>query len=167
MSKSHHKQAFNERINKQISRLKNNFDNNKVNRKLLVKYTLNDRDVSAMNDSEFLDYASFLLDQQDVHKTEKAREAYNIAKNFKKIRTFKDFLKAISAILVVLLMIAIAVLFVTAIIYLMVYFRKDKIKSVIDFVLFGTALAFVTIFIVFLFLFLKMSGTVKKIMTLM
>lgn len=139
----------------------------KIKKKVLAKYTNNDRDVRKLPDDEFMNYSAFLIQQKDVHSTEKARDAYDTTKNFKKVKTFKDVLKVISVVLVVLLVFALILLLVFAIIYLFVYMKKDKIKMVIDFYMFGTALSFVAIFFVFLYLFLKMSGTIKKIISLL
>lgn len=140
---------------------------NKLNKKLLAKYTNNDRDVRKLPDDEFMNYSAFLVQQRDVHSTEKARDAYDTTKNFKKVKTLKDVLKVISVVLVVLLVVALILLLIFAIIYLFVYMKKDKVKMVIDFYMLGTALSFVAIFIVFLYLFLKMSGTIKKIISLL
>lgn len=139
----------------------------KLKKKLLAKYTNNDRDVRKLPDDEFMNYSSFLIQQRDVHSTEKARDAYDTTKNFRKIKTFKDFLKVISVVLVVMLVIAVVLLLIFAIIYLFVYMKKDKVKMVIDFYMLGTALSFIAIFFVFLYLFLKMSGTIKKIISLL
>ena len=139
----------------------------KINKTILAKYTNNDRDVRKLPDDEFMNYASFLVQQRDVHSTEKARDAYDTAKNFKKIKNFKDILKVISVVLIVLLVIALILLLIFAIIYLFVYMKKDKVKMVIDFYMLATALSFVAIFFVFLYLFLKMSETIKKIISLL
>ena len=138
-----------------------------LKKKLLAKYTNNDRDIRKLSDDEFMNYSLFLTQQRDVHSTEKARDAYDTTKNFKKIKTFKDVLKVISVVLVVMLVIALVLLLIFAIIYLFVYMKKDKVKMVIDFYMLGTALSFVAIFFVFLYLFLKMSGTIKKIISLL
>jgi ABC-type sugar transport system permease subunit len=151
-----------------INDLRDDIDKpDKLKKKLLAKYTNNDRDIRKLRDDEFMDYAAFLVQQRDVHSTEKARDAYDTTKNFKKIKTFKDALKVISVVLVVMLVIAIILLLVFAIIYLFVYMKKDKVKMVIDFYMLGVALSFVAIFLVFLYLFLKMSGTIKKIISLL
>lgn len=140
---------------------------NILKKRLLAKYTNNDRDVRKLPDDEFMNYSAFLIQQRDVHSTEKARDAYDTTKNFRKIKTLKDVMKVISVVLIVLLVIALILLLVFAIIYLFVYMKKDKIKMVIDFYMLGTALSFVAIFFVFLYLFLKMSGTIKKIISLL
>lgn len=148
--------------------LTNDIDKPKqLKKKLLAKYTHNDRDVRKLPDHEFMNYSAFLIQQQDVHSTEKARDAYDTTKNFRKIKTFKAVLKVISVVLVVMLVIAVILLLIFAIIYLFVYMKKDKVKSVIDFYMFGVALSFIAIFFVFLYLFLKMSGTIKKIISLL
>lgn len=138
-----------------------------LKKKILAKYTNNDRDVRKLSDEEFMNYSAFLVLQKDVHSTEKARDAYDTTKNYKKIKTFKQVLKVISVVLVVLLAFAVGALLVFAIIYLFVYMRKDKVKMIIDFYMLGTALSFIAIFLVFLYLFLKMSGTIKKIISLL
>jgi hypothetical protein len=139
----------------------------KINRSGFAKYTNRDRDVRSMNDEDFLNYSSFLLHQTDVHSTEKAREAYDTTKNYKKIETFNQFMKAISTILFVLLIIALCILTLFAFIYLIAYFRTDKVKRVIDFMMLGTAVSLVIVFIIFVYLFMTMSGTMKKIITLL
>lgn len=157
-------------INKSKNNLMEYFDIDKptqLKKKLLAKYTSNDRDVRKLSDEEFMNYSAFLTQQKDVHSTEKARDAYDTTKNIKKVKTFKQVLKVISVVLVVLLVIAVIALFVFAIIYLFVYMKKDKVKRIIDFYMFGTALSFVAIFVVFLYLFLKMSATIKKIISLL
>jgi hypothetical protein len=139
----------------------------KLNRRELAKYTSKDRDVKSMNDDEFLNYTSFLVKQQDVHSSEKARDAYDTTKNYKNIKTFKQFMKAISTILIVLLIFALVVLLIFAIVYLIIYFRRDRVKMVIDFIMLGSALCFIGIFLLYLYLFMKMTGTIKKIMSLL
>lgn len=138
-----------------------------IDRKTLAQYTSKDRDVRSMTDVDFLDYAFFLKKQTDVHSTEKAREAYDTTKNYKKIRTFKQFVKSIATILVVLLVFAFVALTIFAFIYLFVYFKTDPIKSVMDFFLLWTAFCFVVVFVLYLYLFAKMSSTIKKIISLL
>lgn len=133
----------------------------------LAKYTNKDRDVRKLSDEEFMNYSAFLIQQRDVHSTEKARDAYDTTKNFKKVKTFKQVLKVISVVLIVLLVFAVVALLIFAIIYLFVYMKKDKVKMLIDFYMLGTALSFIAIFLVFLYLFLKMSTTIKKIISLL
>ena len=141
--------------------------NNVVDRKALAQYTSKDRDVRSMTDGDFLNYAFFLKKQMDVHSTEKAREAYDTTKNYKKIRSFKQFVKSIATILVVLLVFAFIALTVFAFVYLFVYFKTDPIKSVMDFFLLWTAICFLLVFILYLYLFVKMSSTIKKIISLL
>jgi hypothetical protein len=142
-------------------------DETQIQKASLAKYTNKDRDVRKLSDEEFMNYSAFLIQQRDVHSTEKARDAYDTAKNFKKVKTFKQVLKVISVVLVVLLAFAVLALLIFAIIYLFVYMKKDKVKMLIDFYMFGTALSFIAIFLVFLYLFLKMSTTIKKIISLL
>lgn len=141
--------------------------NNVVDRKALAQYTSKDRDVRSMTDGDFLNYAFFLKKQMDVHSTEKAREAYDTTKNYKKIRSFKQFVKSIATILVVLLVFAFIALTIFAFVYLFVYFKTDPIKSVMDFFLLWTAICFLLVFILYLYLFVKMSSTIKKIISLL
>ncbi len=138
-----------------------------VNRKGLAKYTSKDRDIRSMTDEDFLNYSAFLQNQYDVHSTEKAREAYDTTKNYRQIKTFKQVVKAIATILVVLLVFALVAITIFALVYLFVYFKKDPIKSVMDFFLLWTALCIVFIFALYLWLFVKMSATIKKIISLL
>ncbi len=138
-----------------------------LKKRLLAKYTNNDRDIRKLSDDEFMNYSLFLTQQTDVHSTEKARDAYDTTKNFRKVKTLKQVMKVISVVLVVLLVFAVIALLLFAIIYLFVYMKKDKVKRIIDFYMLGTALSFVGIFMVFLYLFLKMSATIKKIISLL
>jgi hypothetical protein len=138
-----------------------------VNRRALAQYTSKDRDVRSMTDEDFLNYSAFLMKQMDVHSTEKAREAYDTTRNFRQIRTFKQFVKSIATILVVLLIFALIALTIFAFVYLFMYFKTDPVKSVMDFFLLWTALLFVLVFILYVYLFVKMSSTIKKIITLL
>lgn len=138
-----------------------------VNRRALAQYTSKDRDVRSMTDEDFLNYSSFLMKQMDVHSTEKAREAYDTTRNFKQIKTFRQFVKSIATILVVLLIFALIALTIFAFVYLFMYFKTDPVKSVMDFFLLWTALLFVLIFILYVYLFVKMSSTIKKIISLL
>lgn len=138
-----------------------------VSRKALAKYTSKDRDVRSMTDEDFLDYSAFLMKQIDVHSTEKAREAYDTTRNFKQIRTFKQFIKSIATILIVLLIFALIALTIFAFVYLFIYFKTDPVKSVMDFFLLWTALLFVVVFVLYVYLFVKMSSTIKKIISLL
>lgn len=142
-------------------------NNTQLNKTMLAKYTNKDRDVQKLSDEEFMNYSAFLIQQRDVHSTEKARDAYDTTKNFKKVKTFKQVLKVISVVMIVLLVFAVVALMIFAIIYLFVYMKKDKVKMLIDFYMLGTALSFIAIFLVFLYLFLKMSSTIKKIISLL
>jgi hypothetical protein len=142
-------------------------DNSQLKKKILAKYTNNDRDVKKLSDEEFMNYSTFLIQQRDVHSTEKARDAYDTTKNFKKVKTLKQVMKVISVVLIVLLVFAVIALLIFAIIYLFVYMKKDKVKMLIDLYMLGTALSFIAIFLVFLYLFLKMSTTIKKIISLL
>lgn len=138
-----------------------------VGRKALAKYTSKDRDVRSMTDEDFLDYSAFLMKQMDVHSTEKAREAYDTTRNFRQIRTFKQFVKSVATILVVLLIFALLALTIFAFVYLFMYFKSDPVKSVMDFFLLWTALLFVVVFVSYVYLFVKMSSTIKKIISLL
>jgi cobalamin biosynthesis Mg chelatase CobN len=133
----------------------------------LAKFTSRHREVKNMSDDEFLNYSVFLMNQQDVNATAKGREALETTKNAKSARTIKQIMTIIGTVLVVFLVVALFALLLFAIIYLMIYFKKDKLKRVIDFIMLGSALSFVFIFVVFLILFFKMSETIKKIMTLL
>lgn len=133
----------------------------------LAKHTSRHREVKNMSDDEFLNYSVFLMNQQDVNATAKGREALDTTRNAKSARTIKQIMTIIGTVFVVFLVIALFALLLFAIIYLMIYFKKDKLKRVIDFIMLGSALSFVFIFVVFLILFFKMSETIKKIMTLL
>lgn len=138
-----------------------------LDRKALAQYTNKDRDVRSMADDDFLNYSTFLAQQYDVHSTEKARQAFETTKNFRKIKTFRHFIKAIATILVVLLILALIGLALFAIIYFFVYYKSDPVKSIMDFYMLWTALCFVFIFILYFYLFAKMTTTIKKIMSLL
>lgn len=133
----------------------------------IAKYTHKNRDVRSMSAQDALDYATFIINQQDVHATEKARDNVKTIKNFKKIKSFSEFMKWLAAALIMFALLSVLCLVIAAIVYLLVYFKKDKLKRVVNFMMLGTALAFVGILAVYLLLFLKMAATIKKIMLLM
>lgn len=135
--------------------------------KRLAKYTHKHRDVRSMSASEALDYSEFLLNQYDVHATQQATDTFEIAKDYKKIKTLKDVMKSLTAYLITLLFLALVALLIAAFFYLYIYLKKDQLKSVVNFIMLGSALSFVLVFVVYVVLFMNMSGTVKKIMNLM
>lgn len=133
----------------------------------IAKYTHKNRDVKTMSAQESLDYSAFLFNQQDVHATEKAREAYETTKNIKQVRTLKQAVKVISTVMVGALLIAMVALAMFAVIYLFVYLKKDKLKSFVNIMMLGSAVAFILIFAVYVMLFSKILETIKKIMFLL
>lgn len=136
-------------------------------RKSLAQYTYNDREIRTMNESEFLDFAAFLEQQQDVHATESGKKALHTTRNAHRVRTFSQALLVLKTVLLICMMLALFVIFLFAVGYLVLYFKSDTVKRVIDFVLLIKALAFVCIFLVFFLMFYNMSRLTKEISRLL
>lgn len=136
-------------------------------RKSLAQYTYNDREIRIMNDNEFLDFAAFLEQQQDVHATESQKKALQTTRNVHRVRTVSQAMLVIKTVLLICMFLALFVIFLFAMGYFFMYFKSDTVKRVIDFVLLIKALAFVCIFLVFFFMFYNMSRLTKEIVRLL
>lgn len=136
-------------------------------RKSLAQYTYNDREVRTMNDYEFLDYVAFLQQQQDVHVTESGKKALQTTRNVHRVRTVSQAMLVIKTVMLTCIVLALFVIFLFAVGYLIMYFKSDTVKRVIDFVLLVKALAFVCIFLVFFLMFYNMSRLTKEIIRLL
>jgi uncharacterized glyoxalase superfamily metalloenzyme YdcJ len=137
-----------------------------LNRSMLSEYTSGHREMRQMDDAEFLNYATWLLCQQDVYATEDIKDAIEKTKNAKDIKTYSDFVKISKTVMTTLLLAAI--LFIMLVIPLYAYwFKKDIVKRVINYHLFPLIFYLVVMFGFYVFLYLNMNSLVKKIMTLL
>lgn len=132
-----------------------------------AQYTSKERDVAMMTDPEFLNYSAFLLNQPDVNINQKATNTIQVVKGVKRVKSFQQFSSLVRLACLVLLALAFIGLLAFALIYFFVYFQKDRVKRVMDFVILGWAVAFASVIAVFFALFWKMSDLVKKIVALM
>jgi uncharacterized membrane protein len=137
-----------------------------LNRKLFSQYTYGQREIQQMDDAQFLDYANFILRQQDVNATEDIKDAIETTKKAKDIKTYSEFVKVSNTVMTTLLVGAIVFLCVVIPVYAYV-FRKDIVKSTINFQLFPLTFYLVVLFGFYFFLYLNMNTLVKKIMTLL
>lgn len=136
-------------------------------RATFAQYTSSDREVALMTDPEFLNYTTFLANQPDVNINKRVTNTIAVVKGVRGVRNVKQFSSLITMVSMILLALAFVGLFAVALIYFVVYFRKDQVKRMMDLVIFGWALAFVCLIAVFYALFWKMSDLVKKIVALM
>jgi len=136
-------------------------------RKSLAQYTYNDREIRTMNDNEFLDFAAFLAQQQDVHVSESGKKALETTRNVHRVRTVSQAMLVIKTVMLTFMVLALCVIFLFAVGYFIMYFKSDTVKRVIDFVLLIKALAFVCIFLVFFVMFYNMSRLTKEIIRLL
>lgn len=137
-----------------------------LNRNMLLGYTSDHREMTQMDDAEFLNYASWLLRQQDVNATEDIKDAIETTKNAKDMKTYSDFVKISKTVMTTLLVGAI--LFIGLVIPLYAYvFKKDIVKRAINYHLFPLIFYLVAMFGFYVFLYLNMNSLVKKIMTLL
>ncbi len=143
-------------------------DKNKflLNRELLAKYTKNHREMRQMNDIQYLNYATFLMRQQDVHATEEIKDAVETTRNAKDIKTYTEFVKVSKTVAITSLMIAICALGLLVPLYAYV-FKKDVVKRSINYQLFPMAFYLIIIFCFYVYLYRIMNSLVKKIMTLL
>ena len=123
-------------------------------------------EVKQMDDALFFDYVNFLMRQQDVNMTEGLKDAIETTKKAKDIKTYTEFIKVSKTVLTTLLIGAIVFLCVIIPIYAYV-FRKDIVKSTINYQLFPLTFYLVVMFGFYVFLYLNMNSLVKKIMTLL
>jgi hypothetical protein len=137
-----------------------------LNRKRFTQYTSGQREVKQMDDALFFDYVNFLMRQQDVNMTEGLKDAIETTKKAKDIKTYTEFIKVSKTVLTTLLIGAIVFLCVIIPIYAYV-FRKDIVKSTINYQLFPLTFYLVVMFGFYVFLYLNMNSLVKKIMTLL
>jgi ABC-type Na+ efflux pump permease subunit len=120
-----------------------------------------------MNDNEFMDFAAFLQQQQDVHASESGKKALETTRNVHRVRTVSQAMLVLKTVLVICILLALLVIFLFAIGYFILYFKSDMVKGMIDFVLLVKALAFVCIFMVFFLMFYNMSRITKEIIRLL
>jgi hypothetical protein len=154
-------------MSSQLSPTQPLFINDKINRNPLAQYTNDNREVRNMkDDTEFLDYAQFLMRQQDVHITENTRMAIETTKNAKNIKTYSEVMKVIQTVFYTLLAMAIVAIIITIFIYFFVY-RKDIVKRGINFELFKIVLNLLILFALFVFMYMNMTYSIKKIMSLL
>jgi hypothetical protein len=137
-----------------------------LNRKRFSQYTIEQREIKQMDDSLFFDYVNFLLRQQDVNVTEDIKDAIETTKKAKDIKTYSEFVKVSKTVMTTLLIGAIVFLCIIIPIYAYI-FRKDIVKSTINYQLFPLTFYLVVLFGFFVFLYLNMNTLVKKIMTLL
>jgi hypothetical protein len=137
-----------------------------LNRKRFTQYTSGQREVKQMDDALFFDYANFLLRQQDVNMTEDIKDAIETTKKAKDIKTYSEFVKVSKIVLTTLLIGAIVFLCIIIPVYAYV-FRKDIVKSTINYQLFPLIFYLVVLFGLYVFLYLNMNSLVKKIMILL
>jgi hypothetical protein len=133
---------------------------------MLYGYKSGHREMKQMDDAEFLNYASWLLRQQDVHATEDIKDAIETTKKAKDIKTYSDFVKISKTVMTTLLIGAILIIGLVIPLYASV-FRKDIVKRVINYHLFPLIFYLVAMFGFYVFLYLNMNSLVKKIMTLL
>jgi hypothetical protein len=137
-----------------------------LNRKLFSQYTIEEREVKQMDDALFFDYANFLLRQQDVNATEDIKDAIETTKKAKDIKTYSEFVKVSQTVMTTLLIGGIVFLCIIIPVYAYV-FRKDVVKSTINYQLFPLTFYLIVLFGFYVFLYLNMNTLVKKIMTLL
>jgi hypothetical protein len=137
-----------------------------LNRKRFSQYTSGQREIKQMDDAIFFDYVNFLLRQQDVNATEGIKDAIETTKKAKDIKTYSEFVKVSKTVMTTLLIGGIAFLGVVIPVYAYV-FRKDVVKSTINYQLFPLTFYLVVLFGFYVFLYLNMNTLVKKIMTLL
>ena len=137
-----------------------------LNRNMFSKYTSGQREVTQMDDAQYLDYVNFLLRQQDVNATEDIKNAIETTKNAKKIKTYSEFVKVSKTVMATLLIGCIVFLCLVIPVYGYV-FRNDIVKRTINYQLFPLIFYLVVMFGLYVLLYLIMNTLVKKIMTLL
>lgn len=150
--------------------LKDQKGNLVLHRKMLAQYTSSLREIKQMNDIEFLDYATFLLRQQNVHAAEGAKDAIqttrNVVQNPKSMKTYRQFVEVSKTAMVVLLIGAFVIILIVIPAYAII-FKYDVVKRSINYHMFPMTLYLIAIFAFFLFLFIAMNSLIQKILSLM
>jgi hypothetical protein len=138
-----------------------------LNRKMLAQYTSGHREMRQMKDADFVDYAAWLLRQQDVLISEGVRDAVETTKNARKnVKTYTDFVKVSKTVGVFLLYGAVVFLGLLVPLYAAIY-KKDTVKKAINYNLFPLVFYLMVLFLFYVFLYHNMNALVKKIMTLL
>lgn len=138
-----------------------------INKKSFAQYTHSHNEIKMMKDDHrFWDYVAFLLRQQDIHQTEQIKDAINTTKNAKNMKTYQEFHKVSKTVGWSLLMVAAGICVVATIVYAY-WFRNDIVKRDINLIFAGVMGGLVLLLLFYMFMYNKINGLSKKIMTLM